>query len=285
MDPVTMALMAGGSIASGVGGYIGAQKQANAAQGAGSVNALLQGLAMQQAQQRFNEAKGTLTPYTDAGNASINLLMKYMQGTGAKEANIGGGGANLLSTFAPTMEQLEATPGYQFAREQGLGAMTNAAAAKGLGTSGNLVRGLGEYATGFASQTFGERLNEYLKQNQQTWNMLFNPAQLGAQAGQSIMQGASQFNPQMMAAAQGVGTSYGQGVMGSANAQAQGLNALFGGIGQGSMLAGYYNRQQPNAAQSYGPTSVYQGPAFASTPLGGYMQPLANTTPGPTCFY
>ena len=277
MDPVTMGLMAGGSIASGIGGYLGSQRQAAAASQAGGMNAMLQAIAMQQAQQRFNEAKGTLTPYTDVGASTIGMLSKYLQGTGAQQAGVGGGGANLLSTFAPTMAQLEATPGYQFARSQGLGAMTNAAAARGLGTSGNLVRGMGEYATGFASQTFQQQLENYMRQNQQAYNMLMGPSQLGAQAGQSIMQGASQFNPQMLAAAQGVGTSYGQGIMGAANAQSQGINALFGGAGQGAMLAGYYGRQQPGMPSS--PTNVYGGPAFAGTAMGGYMNPLAPTTP------
>ena len=271
MDPVTMALMAGGSALSGIGGYLGSQKQAGAALQAGNTNAIMQAIAMQQAQQRFNEAKGALTPYTDVGASTIGMLSKYLQGTGAQQAGVGGGGANLLSTFAPTMAQLEATPGYQFAREQGLGAMANSAAAKGLGMSGNLVRGMGEYATGFASQTFNDQLKNYLMQNQQAFNMLYQPSQLGAQAGQAIMQGTSQFNPQMMAAAQGVGQSYGQGVMGSANAQAQGIESLFGGLGNAATIGGYYNDKYSNPLSGSKPTSVYSGPAFAQTPVGGYM--------------
>ena len=271
MDPVTIALMAGGSALSGIGGYLGSQKQAGAALQAGNTNAIMQAIAMQQAQQRFSEAKGALTPYTDVGASTIGMLSKYLQGTGAQQAGVGGGGANLLSTFAPTMAQLEATPGYQFAREQGLGAMTNSAAAKGLGVSGNLVRGMGEYATGFASQTFNDQLKNYLMQNQQAFNMLYQPSQLGAQAGQAIMQGTSQFNPQMMAAAQGVGQSYGQGVMGSANAQAQGIESLFGGLGNAATIGGYYNDKYSNPLSGSKPTSVYSGPAFAQTPVGGYM--------------
>ena len=284
MDPVSLALMAGGSIASGVGGYLGAQQQANASLQAGNTNAIMQALGMQQAQQRFNEAKGFLSPYATAGSQSMGMLMKYLQGTGAQEAGIGGGGANLLSTFAPTMAQLEATPGYQWAREQALGAMTNASAAKGLGVSGNLLQGLGTTATGLASQTFNDQLKNYLMQNQQAFNMLFQPSQVGVQAGQAIMQGTSQFNPQMMAAAQGVGQSYGQGVMGQANAQAQGINSLLSGAGSAATIAGYYGGRQ-NPLQGGAPTNVYSGPAFAQTGYGNYMQPLAPTTPGPVGYY
>lgn len=271
MDPVTLALMAGGSALSGIGGYLGSQKQAGAALQAGNTNAIMQALGMQQAQQRFNEAKGFLSPYATAGSQSMGMLMKYLQGTGAQEAGIGGGGANLLSTFAPTMAQLEATPGYQWAREQALGAMTNASAAKGLGVSGNLLQGLGTTATGLASQTFQQQFENYMRQNQQAFNMLFQPSQVGAQAGQAIMQGTSQFNPQMLAAAQGVGQSYGQGVMGSANAQAQGIESLFGGLGNAATIGGYYNDKYSNPLSGSKPTSVYSGPAFAQTPVGGYM--------------
>jgi hypothetical protein len=267
MDPVTMAaLYAGGALLSGGGGYLGAQKTAAASQQAGGTSALMQALAMQQAQQRFNEAKGLLSPYATAGSGSIEMLTKYMKGDAAKADRVGGGGANLLSTFEPTMAQLEATPGYQFARSQGLGAMTNAAAAKGLGTSGNLLRGLGEYGTGFASQTFNDQLKNYLIQNQQAFNMLMGPAQIGMQAGQSIMQGTSQFNPQMMAGSQGVGTAYGQGLLGQANAEAQGYNVLAGNIGSAM--------QMPAFASMYGRgptgTTSYSGvPSWLGSVLGG----------------
>jgi len=287
MDPVTMALMyAGGSAIAGAGGYLGAQKTAAASQQAGGTNALMQALAMQQAQQRFNEAKGLLSPYATAGSGSIEMLMKYMKGDAAKADRVGGGGASLISTFEPTMAQLEATPGYQFARSQGLGAMTNAAAARGLGTSGNLLRGLGEYGTGFASQTFNEQLKNYLMQNQQAYNMLMGPSQVGVQAGQAIMQGTSQFNPQMMAGAQGVGTAYGQGLLGQANAQAQGYNVLAGNIGSAMQMpafASMYGRGTTGDGAGAGgfsgvpgflaSTAGYQGPFPKSgyNPIGGYM--------------
>ena len=244
MDPVTMALAAGGSIFSGVGGMMASHQQSQAAGQAGQMNAMLQTIAMQQAQDRFNRAAETLSPYTSAGSSAINMLMKYLQGNNAQADRIGGGGGNLMSTFAPTMEQLEATPGYQFARNQGLGAMTNSAAAKGLGMSGNLVRGLGEYATGFASQTFNDQLNNYLKQNQSAFNMLSGTGQIGANAASALLSGTNQFNNSMLTGAQGVGNSLAGGIMGAANARAQGTNALFNGIGNAMVT--------PFGSQNYG---------------------------------
>lgn len=49
---------------------------------------------------------------------------------------------------------LEKTPGYQFAKEQGLDATKNAASAMGMGLSGNTLEGLDKFSTGLASQTY-----------------------------------------------------------------------------------------------------------------------------------
>lgn len=125
MDPVSLAFMGGGMLAGNLISGFGARGAANT-QAAGAQNAaLLSGLFQQQginaAQQMFGQAKETLSPYTSAGSEALKMLMGYVQGTGAKDANVGGGGANLLSTFAPTMAQLEQTPGYQWARSKLLG--------------------------------------------------------------------------------------------------------------------------------------------------------------------
>jgi len=54
-------------------------------------------------QGMYNRAASTLSPYTGAGSKSLGMLMDYLQGTGAQGAGVGGGGANLLSTFQPTI--------------------------------------------------------------------------------------------------------------------------------------------------------------------------------------
>lgn len=62
---------------------------------------------------------------------------------------------------------LEATPGYQFTRDQGLKATQNGFAAKGLANSGAALKGAAQFTTGLANQTYEQRLNDYL-QNYQT---------------------------------------------------------------------------------------------------------------------
>lgn len=251
MDPLTMALM-GGSALSGLGNVLGSRTQANAAGSAGQMGWLGALLAGQAAEQGFQRAQGALSPYNTSGSKSLELLMKYLQGDAAQQDQIGGGGPNLLSTFAPTQQQLENTPGYQWARSQALGAMANSGAAKGLGSSGNLVQQIGQTATGMASQTFQQQLENYMKQNQQAFNMLYAPAGLGASAAGGIANAAMGTAGQVGNAAMGGGTALGQGIMGGGNAIAGGTNALLGNIGS-SVAMPYY-------AQNFAKTPTNQNP-------------------------
>lgn len=53
-----------------------------------------------------------------------------------------------------TQAELEQTPGYQFARSQGLQSVQNSAAARGLGVSGAAMKGAATFATGLADNTY-----------------------------------------------------------------------------------------------------------------------------------
>lgn len=57
---------------------------------------------------------------------------------------------------------LENTPGYQFARDQGMQAVTNRLNAQGLGgVSGAFGKGLARFVTGLADQTYQQQLTNY----------------------------------------------------------------------------------------------------------------------------
>lgn len=66
--------------------------------------------------------------------------------------------------FEPSMRELENTPGYRFALDQGLKATTNRLAAAGLGGSGVQAQALTDYATGRASQTYQQQFENALKE-------------------------------------------------------------------------------------------------------------------------
>lgn len=238
MDPLTLAMM-GGTALQGIGGLLGSGTQQRAAGAAGQMGWLGSIMAAQAQEQGYQRAQQALSPYTSAGSKSLDMLMSYLQGTGAKQAGIGGGGANLMSTFAPTMAQLEQTPGYQFTLAQGTKAAQNAAAGRGLGSSGNAMQAGVDYATGLAGTTFQQQLQNYLTQNQQAYNMLYGPSTLGAQAAGGIANAAMGAAGNIGNALTGAGTALGQGIMGGGNAAAGGIQSAFGSAGNALQMPYY----------------------------------------------
>lgn len=272
MDPMTMGLLyGGGSLLSGLGGLIGGNRLAGANYAAGNQSAMLQALAMQQAQGRFSEAQSALQPFIGGGQQGFGLLMKYLQGGANK---IGGGGDSLLSTFAPTMAQLEKTPGYQFVRDQNLKAVQNSAAARGLGSSGNALQGGVDYANNMASTTYQQQLQNYLAQNQQAYNMLMGTAGVGLNAANTNMQGVTNFNNSMLGAATGLGNTMGNALLGGASATANGMNSLFGGVGRGLMGAGMMGMQPQQQTNVGMPTNIGAYGQYTS-PLGQLTNPAS----------
>jgi len=250
MDPLTIGMIGGGSLLSGLGGLLGGNRMAGANYAAGNQSAMMQAIAMQQAQQRFSAAQQQLAPYMAGGSQAFNMLMGYLVG-GA--GNIGGGGDSLMSTFRPTMAQLEQTPGYQFVRDQNLKAVQNSAAAKGLGSSGNALQSGVDYANNMASTTYQQQLQNYMAQNQQAFNMLMGPTGVGANAAGMNMQGVTNFNNAMLGAAAGQGNTMGNALLGGAGASGNAMNSMFGGMGNALSGMGAYG------SNSVGNTTNYAG--------------------------
>lgn len=79
-------------------------------------------------------------PYRELGESAIPTLQSLL-GIGPP------GGPNPTDT-------LRGTPGYQFARNEGLTGTTNAATAQGMSLSGNTLEALDKFGTGLADQTY-----------------------------------------------------------------------------------------------------------------------------------
>lgn len=84
----------------------------------------------------------------------------------------------------PTFEEALKEPGYQFGLQQGLGAIQNSAAAKGVLRGGGTLKGLNDYAQNFAAQNYGNVANRALQgyntrrdTAQQAWEDQFRGAQ------------------------------------------------------------------------------------------------------------
>ena len=261
-DPITMGLGAGVSLLSGFMGA-GASKKASEQQIAARERAL------QMQKGMFDTAAGALNPFISGGANVLNQLSGLTGPGGAlttpTSANLPGGtnfsGVVPNFNFQPTQEQLEQTPGYQFNLNQGLKAVQNSAAARGLGSSGTAMKGAADYAQGLAGTTFQQQLQNYLQQgqmnfqntltagqqdwqntfqsgqtgfqnylqqNRQIFDLLFPQAQLGAGSAASLAGAAGTFGKSMGDTMTGIGDAGAAGTLGETNAW---TNALLGGAG------------------------------------------------------
>jgi hypothetical protein len=115
--------------------------------------------AANQVQKRYETTRGDLSPFFTTGQSVLPDLTKV-----AQSGPTGGGPdfnalayANLPGTM--TQAQLEATPGYQFTRDQGLASVRARNASRGLGMSSAALKGAAEYATGLADKTYLDQFN------------------------------------------------------------------------------------------------------------------------------
>jgi len=131
-----------------------------------------------------------------------------------------------LAAFEGTLgPSFTASPGYEFARGEGIRAIDQGASARGLLNSGARLRELMRYGTGVANQEYGNYQNRLASLAGLGQSATGQTAQLGAQAagmaGQAQMAG---------------GQAQAQGITG-------GVNAMFGGLNAG---AGLYGLMNPN---------------------------------------
>lgn len=190
---LTAAIVGGGSLLGAGASIYGAQTGAAAQKSAvGSANALQQSM--------FNTTQNNLAPYIQGGNTAGNQLFSMLSDTSSN---------GLLTPFNPTQAQLAQTPGYQFTLQQGTNAVNNANSAKGWGDSGPGAKGLADYVTGLASNTYQQQFTNYWTQKQNQFGDLFQPYQIGANAAQG--QGNISAN---------VGNQIGQNTIGAGNAGA-----------------------------------------------------------------
>lgn len=205
-----LALVASAGIGA-AGSIIGGSQAAGAANNAADLQ-----------QQRYEQTRADLTPYNQTGQndfAAANRLM--------------------LGAPSQTEAQLQGQPGYQFTQTQGLKAVANSAAARGLGVSGAAQKGAATYATGLADTTYGNTINR-----------LMSGATLGENAAaQTGAQGATLAGNAANALISG-GQAAAAGTVGATTSLSNGLTG-YGMYGGGSGApASYYTANDPNITAS-----------------------------------
>ncbi len=220
--------LGGAALSAGIGA-VGSMSAAKTAAGAANQAAQLQS-------DQFDQTRGDLLPYNQAGQSVLGDL------TALARSGQFGGGKNYLAMaegMLPgqmTQAELEQTPGYQFNLAQGLKATQSAAAARGLGVSGAALKGAATYATGLADSTYQNQFNNAQTRYSDVFNL--NTGQ------QSNLQ--NQFNRLSGVATLGETAAAQTGALGTAAAKTE---------GQGLMSAGQY---QASGALGVG-TAANQG--------------------------
>lgn len=246
--PIGAGISAAATVAGAGAQAWGASQAANA-----QTSASQQAIAAQQ--QMFNTANSALKPFYTGGAADFNTLNKDLPYLTTPFGATPGSGPTGAVNPAQVQAQLAATPGYQFALNQGLQASQNGFAAQGLGSSGNAMKGAANYAEGLADTTYQQQFQNYLAQNQQNFNLLMGPSQLGAGAAGNLASAAGQ-------AGAGVANS----LTGMGNAQAGAYMAGTGAIANGLTGAG-------NSYLQYNLLNSYLGSKQAASPV-----PIASGT-------
>lgn len=147
--------------------------------------------------QMYDQTRQSLSPYNTAGQGDFARYNRLIN----SPAYING----------PQMTEsyLRSTPGYQFTLNQGLKAVQNAAAARGLGVSGAALKGASQYATGLADNTYQQQFQNAVTNQTNAANRLLSGASLGENAAAQTGNYATQ-----------TGQSIGNNLIGAGNAQA-----------------------------------------------------------------
>lgn len=174
-------------------------------------------------QQQYNQFLQNQQPYMNLGTSTIPQLQQYL----------GSNGLTNQFSFNPTQEQLEQTPGYQFTLNQGLKGLMNVNSGRGLNLSGAEQKGMADYTTGLANQTYQNQYNNALNAfrtnygvNNDMYSRLSGLVGLGQNAatgvGNAGMQTASNIGNNLI----GAGNANAAGIVGGANAISTGLSNI-----------------------------------------------------------
>ena len=201
-------------VTNAIGSLLGTNQQASAAQSAASTQANAQLQAQQLLQQN-------LAPYSSIGTAVLPQLLSSLGYNGNYGANV-----NLTNP-----SNLASTPGYQFTLQQGLKGINNQASATGLNQSGAQQKGIANYTTGLAQNTYNQQYANALSTYMTNAGQLGSLLNLGQNAAAGVGQGA--YNSTTAA-----GNAIAQGQIAAGQS---GTNAIQGALGLGLGGAGIYS--------------------------------------------
>lgn len=185
---VTMAGSIGGAAISSHAAGEAASTQAGAADYAANLQAQEAQNALDFQKQQWTTEQQNLAPWLQAGKTGLGELQTEL-GLGGN-TNAPGYGSLLAPFTAPTIQQAEQYPGYQFGLQQGEEALQNSAAAKGNLVSGNSLEALNKFGQNYAQQdysnVYNQAFNTFETNQMNRYNRLASLSGVGQQAANSL---------------------------------------------------------------------------------------------------
>ena len=244
----------------------------NAASNAANDQVTAEGNALNFQKDIWQQEQQNIAPWLSAGGTSMGNLMTALSngtfGAGSLPSVPTAPGAYTGTFTAPTLAEAQATPGYQFTAQQGSKGVLEGAAAAGGAISGGTLKALDQYNTNLANTTYNDVYNRALSTyntglqayqanlqgyqsqlagyntalgaQQQEYNQMFAPAQLGEQAATGINQVGQNVSTNVGNLMTGIGNAQAAGTVGSTNAitgaVSNGTNSLLQAILMGKYL-------------------------------------------------
>lgn len=253
-DPITAAIVVGGSVIQGSMASSGAQSAANtqAAASAQASDAQLQATRESIAAQREAYAKQIelQAPFREAGLKGQNRLMDLLGVSGNTKAQGYGSMATPFST-----ESMYKDPGYAFRLNEGIKSLDRSAAARGGLLSGAQLKGVQRYGQEYAANEYANAFNRQQLERASLLNPLQSVAGQAQTSANTMSQAAGNLGAGESAALLAGGNAVAGNLIGAGNARASGYvgsaNAWGNTVGNlTNAYMGYQNQQQQNALMS-----------------------------------
>lgn len=182
-------------------GAVGAASTAYGANKAADAQTRAADKAAETSMAMYEKTRGDLAPFRDIGGQAATDMSHRL--------------GDLTTPIVMDQATLEKTPGYQFNLTQGLKAVQNSAAARGLGSSGAALKGAATFATGLADNTYQNQFANAVTNQKNAYDRLKGLIDTGVgAAAQTGTAGTSAANTASSAA------------MAAGNAQAAAANAM-----------------------------------------------------------
>lgn len=151
------------------------------------------------------EARADVAPFTGTGKSAVLSLAQLY---GLSPTGNGPAGAPFPQS---SLDAFTRSPDYQFALDQGVGALERSAAARGQLRGGNLLRDITEFGSGLATQNFGRYTSRLMDLARMGGSMIPNTSALTLAGGEAGAAGIVGQANAINSGIQGVGSAFNSG--------------------------------------------------------------------------